>query len=62
MIYIGINASNGFITKFKQFQDTTVSMVEMCLWTLIDSDNDNDGDDKNIVGPNQWKGVGSALG
>ena len=43
-------------------QDTTVSMVEMCLWALMDSDNDNDGDDRNIVGPNQWKGVGSALG
>ena len=46
----------------ESLQDTTVSMVEMCLWTLMDSDNDNDGDDKNIVGPNQWKGVGSALG
>ena len=43
-------------------QDKTVFMVEMCLWALMDSDNDNDGDDKNIVGPNQWKGVGSALG
>ena len=32
------------------------------IWALMDSDNDNDGDDKNIVGPNQWKGVGSALG